>query len=379
MSAAAAASSSPIAKECIWPHEIALISKPRIPPLAICDEPYSSMGASNDTTGSRLNCCWIESTLHFLLADPYMRYFAADWSLKSTLEHTTRRPVPASQLERYNQGYLLMDILALRYLKRDDVDQSRFDDIMKIYLSELREYVPVEYHGQGSRKGMGDIATLMAVALPALRFFIAMHWSGHPVQRHYLANGLNPLIHFYQRCPNQLAQCPLHQQELIGYDIAGSALEKKEMALNTDAIVINFERDVEAIDLREWCAEHFTTKWQLAETTMCKDGVCRSRRLEKRSLATLPWMLYINKAVDGKIPVLYDPEKLIVGPTADDKYAAYKLIARDIFAYSHFSADIRIKGRLFANFSFEQKKEFIIPDGMYADRFCSFMVWQRIE
>jgi hypothetical protein len=319
--------------------------------------------------------------MHFLLADPYIRYFAADWAVKGMLKHDLRRLVPTSLLKkRYTIGCLVMDILARRYRKRNDSDQSIFDDHMKLYFAELREKVHIEYDGYGFRRGMGDISTLMNAVLPALRFFIALQWSGHPVQRHYLANGLNPLFAFQQRCPSHTALCPLAQKEHIGFDVDGRMLQLKDMT-DTDVITIKEEReDIRSIHLEQWCTENLVkSKWKLAEHPSCKAGVCNSRRLEKRSLATLPWMLYINKAVPGHIPIIYDPEKLVFGPTVDNKYAVYKLIARDIFAYAHFSADIRIKGRLFANWSFEHKKDFIIPEGLQVDRNCSFMIWQRVE
>lgn len=372
----AAAAAAVVDERCTWPREIALISKPRIPTLAILDEPYSSMGARMSGTGSRINCCWIEATLHFLLADPFIRYFAANWKTKRELKDDGRFRVRDNFASvRYKQGYLMMDILALRYKYRDGIMQDAFDDMMTAMFAELREMFP-----NGAREdGMNDITTLITVALPALRFVLALHSSGNAVQRHFLANGTNPLFHFHQRCPNTSAVCPLRRQEQIGYNIAGVELEDKNMALETDVIIIKIEQPVESINLQEWLGEYVTPKWHMAEATSCMAGVCESRRLEKRVLATLPWMLYINKAVEGRIPIIYDSEKLVVGPTADNKFAVYRLIARDRFGSAHFSADIRIKGRLFTNWSFQSKREFTIPEGSHPDKLCSFMVWQRVE
>lgn len=372
MAAAAAAT----VNVCTWPREIALISKPRIPSLAILDEPYASMGARMSDSGSRYNCCWIEATLHFLLADPFIRYFAANWKTKRELKDAGRFKVRGDfDNLRYRQGYLVMDILALRYKHKEGIMQSAFDDIMTVMYSELRDLFPL-----GKRDdGMNDISTLIVVALPALRFVLALHSSGHAVQRHFLANGTNPLFHYQQRCPSASPLCPLRQEEKTGFNVNGDPLARKNMALETDVIVIKFEQPVESINLQEWLGQFVMSKWHIAEVPSCMVGVCESRRLEKRVLATLPWMLYINKAAEGRIPIIYDAEKLVVGPTADGKFAVYKLIARDRFGSAHFSADIRIKGRLFTNWSFQSKREFTIPDGSHADKLCSFMVWQRVE
>lgn len=390
--------------ECLWPSELPLLSKPSIPVFDMLKQPYKSQGANNDSSGhARHNCCWIETSFHILLADPYIRYFAADQGAKSSIAHYVRRSVPATIQKKYDQGCLVMDILALRYGHRSGKDQTIFDDLMTVLFRDLRAMFPSEQVANG----MGEVGALVSLLLPAVRCFIALHWSGHPLQRQFLANGSNPVIKHLQSCPNRSAVCPLAQKEHIGYNVDGHPLSRKDMTLDTDVVVIKLDGETASIDLQDSIMKILNTKWKLADAAVCKNGVCSYRRLEQRSMANLPWMMYVNtartSAAAGEarrlqlarelgnfdmVPasstvtvVRYNPEKMMLGPTADGQYAIYKLVARDSFVAAHFNADVRlsINDPSFCNWNFSRQTRFVVKDADVADLRCSFLVWQRVE
>jgi len=404
-----------------------LVSKDRIPLPATAHQSYPMRGCANDTIipklpakpGARNNCCWIETALHALLSDPFVRHFVIDYGTKINLvggpdaAFAPPPPHPSFSFREYTRGALYMQILYARYSLADALGQAAFDYQFDTFYAQLRQSVrvvrapavasplPVETVNM-----MGDTAELVQVMLPCVRLFIAFHWSGSAFQRQFLAYGCVPLVTRTVACPGRADQCDLNGLEAVSYGDFDTQLHQVNMFSSPFMLTVTREGGSHSLeDLLNVPAPtstvRFGSRWQLFELPRCA-GIknCNSRRIIKYTLATLPWMLYIQtlRATAEQVsadPVAnaedeefahdavgyalrYNPSRLTVGPTADGQYATYELVCRVSFAYRHYKADVRDPvDRTFTNWNFASATPAHVPsDG---DTTSALLVWQRTE
>lgn len=381
-----------------------VVSKDRIPWPSTAHESYPTRGCENDTIflepplkpSARKNCCWIEVALHALLSDPFLRYFVIDYGAKVNLAGSFESAFPSPLLSAafsdvdYTCGALYMRILHARYSLADTLGQESFNYQFETLYADLRKSVRVS---RPSAQGlpppkenddmMGIAADLLKIMLPRVRLFIALHWSGSAFQRQFLAYGSVPLVTTTLACPGTAATCALRGRETVGYGDYQTQLYDVDMIASPVVMSTEPKAGVLALEdllhrMTDLSEIRFGGRWELWRL-MC-GGSCTGRRIVKRTLTTLPWMLYIEigRHALGQLALQYNPDILTLGPTADGQYATYKLVCRVSFAYAHYKADVRdpVDGT-FTNWNFASATPSRIPfDG---DTTCAVLVWQRME
>ena len=382
-----------------------VVSKDRIPWPSTAHESYPMRGCENDTIfleppfqpSARKNCCWIEVTLHALLSDPFLRYFVIDYGAKVNLAGSFESAFPSPPLsaalsaEDYTRGALYMRILHARYSLADTLGQESFNYQFDTLYADLRKSVDVSRPSAAGLPApkenddmMGVTAELLTVMLPCVRLFIALHWSGSAFQRQFLAYGCVPLATTTLSCTGKAASCVLRGRERVGYDEWQTQLDEVDMIASPVIITTEPRVGVQSLQtlltqLSDASLVRFGGRWELWSIRICGPS-CHGRRIVKRTLTTLPWMLYIETARSqiGQMTLQYNPDSLTLGPTADGQYATYKLVCRVSFAYAHYKADVRdpVDGT-FTNWNFASATPSRIPfDG---DTTCAVLVWQRME
>jgi hypothetical protein len=152
--------------------------------------------------------------------------------------------------------------------------------------------------------------------------------------------------------------------------------------MDSPCLAIVPTRDVSQLsDLLDFSAldEGLSVRWTLT-MQMCQR--CNTHlEMRRRSLVTLPWMLFIqlDRTTDAakRAPVVYDTDSLLLGPTSDNHYARYKLMCRVQHAFGHFIAHVRQRDGSFTELNFDKvTPEFSLPR---PDRTCVALVWQRVD
>lgn len=363
-----------------------VVSKDRIPFTGQEKQDYLCQGASlSGVPGqARRNCCWIEASMHLLMRDPYISYFVLDYTRRRETNQIAEKTALPSR--EYTGGAILMRVLWMRYKMRD-APALTYDNVIEPYYYELRNHFDSPNWKQGD--GMGELDQFLTFqALPSLRTFIAFYWSGSVFQQHYLAYGCGPLVKWTESCGGKTGLCPLKNSDCIMYNSEGCALKDDPannlVALNLTSysavIMMNSsKRTYQLSDLLG--ALDFPGKWEPKHGGQCS---CGERRLVKKELVTLPWMLYINtsrpRESHNDSVLLYDPDALTVGPTVDGQYATYRLVARAWYRPMHYEAMVRRgQGQAWKKFSQLQQPTEERYEGEQRDTSSTMLVWERKE
>ncbi len=154
--------------------------------------------------------------------------------------------------------------------------------------------------------------------------------------------------------------------------------------------------------------ESWTGCWAVANGKECRayngNRGCDQLHIVQKKLVTLPIMLHfltyrasqsnlmsaeqlrrmtpeqrarLLRNVQPPYELLYDPEKLVVGPTRDNHYATYQLACRVEYRGAHFVADVRMADGTFTQYNFHhQTRNQRIPQ---KDTSCAYLVWRRVD
>ena len=374
-----------------------VVSKDRIPEPFTVSERYEVRGCSQGTSGARVNCCWIEGATHALLSDPFIRYFVIDYGAKVQLAgpraFTRPSSLPADREEHYDAGALFMRVLSARYLLAGKLGQAAFD----VQVERIYRDIRARFGEPGI--SMGDPGFLLATAMTGLRLFIALHWSGSSFQKQYLAYGCVPLVAVTHSCAGSAAGgCRLLGRDSISYlaDELDAPLRDIDMTQAPWMITVTRSGGLHSLAdllnrLTDASLVRFGDQWQLSDITVCgyaveSDELCAFHRIFKKTLTTLPWMLYVTtQRADVSFgggagyTLQYNPDSLTVGPTADGQFATYKLVCRVWFAHSHYKADVRDpRDGTFTEWNFETPSPTDMST-MRNDTKSRLLIWQRVE
>jgi len=374
-----------------------VVSKDRIPEPFTVSERYEVRGCSQGTDGARVNCCWIEGATHALLSDPFIRYFVIDYGAKVQLAgpraFTRPSSLPADREEHYDAGALFMRVLSARYLLAGKLGQAAFD----VQVERIYRDIRIRFGVAGDT--MSDPEVLLGDALPGLRLFIALHWSGSSFQKQYLAYGCVPLVAVTHSCAGSAASgCRLLGRDSISYLSETLDTPLRDIDMTQAPWMIRVVRNGGLHSLADLLSRptddslvRFSNQWRLSDITpVCgysavSKKFCPFHRILKETLATLPWMLYVTtRRLDAEAgaagyTLQYNPDSLTVGPTADGQFATYKLVCRVWFAHSHYKADVRDpRDGTFTEWNFETPSPTDMST-MRNDTKSRLLIWQRVE
>ncbi len=409
------------------------VSKPPLPAaVASFNSPYNFRGIQNGPKyvrkydpltepppplHPRWYCCWIEASTHALLIDPYLRWFLEDYNLRFQMSGTKwirqnefDKIQDALLHRRYKNGVQSMSYLAAR-LRNDlpvsvfasDQQQKEAQDLfsksMDPFLVEFRKHF---HDSENDKTNEGEISNLLVSMLPGMRLFIACNWSGNEFQRQLIGYGCKPLTVGVERCAGAVkGKCPFFGKDIEYFNDRGRLLVAPDDSVMPAGFTLldmtdeNARRDIYLhpgkyrltdvlSDLPEW-----NGRWSVASAMPC-EGCKTEMRIVQQKLVTLPFMLCIHTprgnqadfqhnggSSNKPYELLYNPEKLVVGPTRDSHYAIYKLVCRLEYEAHHFVADVRVQDGSFTRYSFDvQRPNQSIPEN---DTKCQYLVWRRVD
>jgi hypothetical protein len=356
------------------------ISRPPLPELFQQSLPVALQGVSQGSwnekihpkpVDARFNCCWIEGNYWCLVTDPGIRWFLTDYWARCELgQDSWIVPVPLHSgvqvVRTYEEGKVAMRYLAFRH-RHGSLTQYRLNTEITAEMQLWRDCFQLN----GELHNMGEM--LLPRLLSALRFFIALNWPSNAFQKSFIAYQSQQVHSITTQCTSLRAACPSTQSILAS---------RPGEVMDSPCLAIVPTRDVSQLsDLLDFSAldEGLSVRWTLT-MQMCQR--CNTHlEMRRRSLVTLPWMLFIqlDRTTDEakRAPVVYDPDSLLLGPTSDNHYARYKLVCRVQHAFGHFIAHVRQRDGSFTELNFDKvTPEFSLPR---PDRTCVALVWQRVD
>jgi hypothetical protein len=393
---------SAIAAAASLPSKVPLVSKsvPEVPWTGQTEFTYR--GAAQGFGSSVFhNCCWLEVASLLLLRDPFVRYFVEDFTDRRLVSGDWMRRPPAgldkdkNQLALFKRGHTFMEYLSARVLnsRNATLTDGGFQSVLAPSLDRVRN----ELSGLQQGDQEGDPIERLDHVLPALRWVISLWWPGSHYQRVVLSYGCVPFAHIEERCTGLPAACPLEGHSTISREYEASS------AFEAPNPVWFLAVSAKVNDLG-WALCHSDRpaiggQWRLNSLNRCTLG-CDGVRYQRPRLQTLPWMLYVGLhqvahfyrrsggsarvsgvAADAKpYPVCYDASCMTIGPTFDNKYGKYRLVARVISAAGHFNVDIRkVTSTDFRKFDFQHVSRSELQQEKNVDSDGCFLLWERFE
>ncbi len=302
--------------------------------------------------------------------------------------------------------------------------QKDFDDAMEPLLQTFRAYFSPPGSALDLGNNMGDVGSALTRLLPGVRLFVAYNWSGNEFQRQFVAYGCKPISACVRRCAGtDKDKCSFYGIESEYFDDDSvkkpaflsapqsiphegySLLDMTDLSATQYVRLVTGTHRLEDVlkDIESW-----TGCWAVANGKECRayngNRGCDQLHIVQKKLVTLPFMLHfltyranqsnlmsaeqlrrmtpeqrarLLRNVQPPYELLYDPEKLVVGPTRDNHYATYQLACRVEYRGAHFVADVRMADGTFTQYNFHhQTRNQRIPQ---KDTSCAYLVWRRVD
>jgi hypothetical protein len=340
--------------------------------------------------------------MHVLLRDPSIRFFVRCFSDKDPRSFPKSRGGTAYQRQLYSLGFLCMSILECR-LQSGAMNAHVYESVMVELYTKFRndplvrgletgqplaQQADIDEKTEKSKTafvndGAGDAAPAILLALDALRCFIAFNWQSNLFQQHFLAYGSFPIVERTEMCFG--SKCARGEERVFYGDNRCDSLSQLPMSAAAESAIPLLVR-AGAADLAGALMQRFDAVWRIKNkscTQVNRGQVCGEPVIMKKQMCNLPWMLYVRIYRDptlALVPLRYNPDELLLGPTADGQYATYRLLARVKYAHYHFTVDVRRGGgaaNKFINWNFDYRSEASVSDE--GDTTSMFMLWQRVE
>lgn len=367
------------------PFDGKLVSKDVIPLPLTSSDAYDLPGTSSMEGTSLHHCCWIEGVMHALLCNVFLRFFVIDFGLRNADRWPDADSMGLSDADDkrlYTFGAVTMRVLSVRWANRNLV--RGWNDVMRPLFLEFRKAMAIYYHkpvAYGTR--WQDSLEVIFDALHGVRIFIRHNWSGSLFQHQFYAYGIVPVMRYIDVCVNPV--CLSYHKDLI----TPYSFQFGDMRTGFSAMRVSV--DFSGARLEQLVNSNVDEKWKLDDGKRpyrCSD--CHEpEMIHSQRLVSLPWMLYIDVVRssvqrDGELrlqefELLYNPERMLIGPTADGQSAVYRLVARVRYHQpGHYVTDVRVRGGgEFRNWDFDRKKNLSSAD-LEKDTNARVHIWQRV-
>ena len=294
------------------------------------------------------------------------------------MRHNPFTSMQKEQYDRYIDGKTAMMYLAAR-LRHDapERDQQAFNAVMAEETALWRR----RFTSQGMPNNMGLLQVQRLLA--GIRTFVALNWSGNGFQRLYLNYGCKCLFAAVSTCTAVSAAECVGFGQLREYfvdadrEVALKQNDLKEVIDMASGYSIVYQFSLLAHRAQLSAKELQKQSWTVS--TNCKTCTVRPELLRCQAV-TLPWMLYIEitRPPNLNMALAYNSDNLLMGPTRDGQYAAYRLVCRVERKREHFVSDIRMADGTFTRYDFDRTSKAVrIPQD--ADTGCAFLCWQRVD
>ena len=324
------------------------------------------------------NCCWIEAIFHMLMRNPFIMHFVQLWD-----DNINVKLAISDINTELKFGSLVFHAMRVRHrfqVKEENYDQHYFEMSDKYHF--IRETLKLLQPNSIYDNGMGVISTLTQF-VSCVHMFIECQWSGSLYQRLVSVYTSKLWIETKNMCTNPL--CRAYHKVVVekSYKTMGACINHVvSIVLESDYALGGFINMQDSVNK----THGFNPRWRVHGASQCI--TCTEfAMIQSDDLLSLPMILYICMGLNSqKRRLQYDPNKMIVGPTADGQYGTYKLISSINHEGQHYTIDIRTRmdGNAFRRWNFNSVLSIPVhletgTGTVTAIETCEAQCWQRID